>query len=318
MKKLIVIALVAVATLIGRSAAYADESAFSGNAIGRAPRLAEGGLVAGTVVRVRSCPTGLRANSFYQFITSCSSETGLYGAPFALTAGGPVPESQIQYTQPGTPGVAVLTWGSVASGRITLTDIAEAARQPFVVCSVTKAGVVQPRVLEQELAATGGEVAIDLFDGESLDCDWFRFPRKTSATPTPKPSLALGYGDTDGDGLLDGDETAVGTDPLDPDTDGDNLTDGEEVDVYGTNPWLADSDQDGVGDFDEVAAGTDPLVQDAPVDPAAMVDSDDDGLTDIDEIAFGTDPFNRDTDGDGAVDGDEITYGTDPSDPWSY
>jgi gliding motility-associated-like protein/uncharacterized repeat protein (TIGR01451 family) len=35
--------------------------------------------------------------------------------------------------------------------------------------------------------------------------------------------------DTDGDGLTDGEETNLGTNPNDPDTDGDGLTDGEEV-----------------------------------------------------------------------------------------
>ena len=35
--------------------------------------------------------------------------------------------------------------------------------------------------------------------------------------------------DTDGDGLTDSEETALGTDPNNPDTDGDGLTDGEEV-----------------------------------------------------------------------------------------
>ncbi|MEQ5792502.1 gliding motility-associated C-terminal domain-containing protein, partial [Muricauda sp. NFXS6] len=35
--------------------------------------------------------------------------------------------------------------------------------------------------------------------------------------------------DTDGDGLTDGEEITLGTDPNDPDTDGDGLTDGEEV-----------------------------------------------------------------------------------------
>ncbi|NDV15589.1 T9SS type B sorting domain-containing protein [Muricauda sp. TY007] len=35
--------------------------------------------------------------------------------------------------------------------------------------------------------------------------------------------------DTDGDGLTDGEETNLGTDPNNPDTDGDGLTDGEEV-----------------------------------------------------------------------------------------
>jgi hypothetical protein len=42
--------------------------------------------------------------------------------------------------------------------------------------------------------------------------------------------------DMDGDALLDVDEAAIGTDPLNPDTDGDGFGDGEEVLVMGTNP----------------------------------------------------------------------------------
>jgi hypothetical protein len=78
--------------------------------------------------------------------------------------------------------------------------------------------------------------------------------------------------DSDGDGLSDAEEAALGTDPLDPDTDGDGLADGEEVE-----------------------RGTDPL---AP-------DTDGDGLTDGDEVALGTDPLDPDTDGDGIVDGSD-------------
>ena len=42
--------------------------------------------------------------------------------------------------------------------------------------------------------------------------------------------------DMDGDGLLDAEEAAIGTDPLNPDTDGDGFDDGEEVLVLGTDP----------------------------------------------------------------------------------
>lgn len=64
--------------------------------------------------------------------------------------------------------------------------------------------------------------------------------------------------DTDGDGLSDGEELALGTDPNNPDSDGDGLSDGEEVHTYGTNPLATDTDGDRVSDGDEVAAGTDP------------------------------------------------------------
>ena len=42
--------------------------------------------------------------------------------------------------------------------------------------------------------------------------------------------------DMDGDALLDAEEAAIGTDPLNPDTDGDGFDDGEEVLVLGTDP----------------------------------------------------------------------------------
>jgi hypothetical protein len=111
--------------------------------------------------------------------------------------------------------------------------------------------------------------------------------------------------DSDDDGLPDGQEIALGTDPFDPDTDDDGLTDGDEVEVYGTDPLDSDTDDDGLNDGDEIAAGTDPF------DP----DTDDDGLTDGDEVhVYGTDPLDPDTDDDGLTDGQEVAFGTDPLD----
>ena len=45
--------------------------------------------------------------------------------------------------------------------------------------------------------------------------------------------------DTDGDGLLDTEEAAIGTDPLNADTDGDGFDDGEEVLLLGSDPLNA-------------------------------------------------------------------------------
>ncbi len=42
--------------------------------------------------------------------------------------------------------------------------------------------------------------------------------------------------DMDGDGLLDVEEAAIGTDALNPDTDGDGFDDGQEVHLMGTDP----------------------------------------------------------------------------------
>lgn len=111
--------------------------------------------------------------------------------------------------------------------------------------------------------------------------------------------------DRDNDGLGKCEEEKLGTNPRNPDTDGDGLMDGEEVRVYKTNPLLADTDLDGLSDFDEVKKyKTDPL----------KVDTDGDGLNDGEEVLkYKTDPLNPDTDIDGLKDGEEvITYRTDP------
>jgi len=82
--------------------------------------------------------------------------------------------------------------------------------------------------------------------------------------------------DSDGDGLNDGEETSLGTDPADWDTDDD-----------GRNDW-------------HESTGGGPIPTD-PFDP----DTDDDGLLDSVEV-FGlnsTDPTDPDTDGDGLCDG---------------
>lgn len=78
-----------------------------------------------------------------------------------------------------------------------------------------------------------------------------------------------GATDSDGDGLTDVEEAALGTDPVGEDTDGDNLNDGDEVNVHWTDPLVKDSDGDGREDGAEVAAGFDPTDPGSPA-PAAM------------------------------------------------
>lgn len=64
--------------------------------------------------------------------------------------------------------------------------------------------------------------------------------------------------DRDRDGLTDSREAELQTDPDNPDTDGDGLLDGEEVNIYKTNPLAVDTDGDGYSDAMEVFTGHDP------------------------------------------------------------
>lgn len=116
-------------------------------------------------------------------------------------------------------------------------------------------------------------------------------------------AAASGQMDSDADGLINSDESKIGTDSLKPDTDEDGLLDGQEVTLNKTNPLLPDTDNDGLSDGDEVLKyRTNPL----------NLDTDGDALKDGDEISHRTDPLNADTDKDGLGDGVELNIGTDP------
>ncbi len=56
--------------------------------------------------------------------------------------------------------------------------------------------------------------------------------------------------DCDEDGLINGYELSIGSDPVFEDTDGDGLRDKEEID-FGTSPIMEDTDGDGINDYDE-------------------------------------------------------------------
>ncbi|MBX3142276.1 MAG: hypothetical protein KF813_00860 [Trueperaceae bacterium] len=131
--------------------------------------------------------------------------------------------------------------------------------------------------------------------------------------PTSEPGI--GWADTDGDGLTDAQERALGTHPRLADTDGDGISDFDEVNgtfalpfdgvSRVTNPRDADSDNDTLSDGDELRTGwsvtlggVSRLVYSDPLSP----DLDGDGLPDALERLTGTDPNDPDTDADGATD----------------
>ncbi len=117
--------------------------------------------------------------------------------------------------------------------------------------------------------------------------------------------------DIDGDGLSLYDEYLYLTDPTNPDTDGDGVLDGQEVEEE-NNPrgrGGVDKDGDRMPDKWELTYQLDPYVNDRDLD------GDNDGLSNWQEYQYGLDPQNPDTDGDGYSDATELKNGYDPSAP---
>lgn len=121
--------------------------------------------------------------------------------------------------------------------------------------------------------------------------------------------------DTDGDGLTDQQERALGTDPLLRDTDGDGLSDEDET-QSGADPLVfthsqgEDSPQTDVASIPPVVTTTPPVTP-----PRPLLDQDEDSIPDEKESFYGTDPTRADTDGDGFGDAKEIQNGYNPLGP---
>lgn len=83
--------------------------------------------------------------------------------------------------------------------------------------------------------------------------------------------------DSDGDGIPDGYEICIGSDPNNADTDGDGFSDGYEMNVLYTDPLVYDEDTDFDGD----------------------------GITNLQEMELGTNPYLTDSDFDGIPDNED-------------
>jgi MYXO-CTERM domain-containing protein len=143
----------------------------------------------------------------------------------------------------------------------------------------------------------------------------------TGGRPGPTTTIPVRPVDSDGDGLLDPRERAIGTDPQDADSDDDGVLDGaepgaaEDSDGDGRiNALDPDSDNDGLIDGTELGLGC----GHAQTDNTKGI-----CRADADAGATKTDPRNRDTDGGSKLDGAEdvnhdgkVDLGeTDPNNP---
>ncbi len=182
----------------------------------------------------------------------------------------PVPES-LRLTVPRTllTGVgeavqlaATATYPGGATADVTVTGTSYQSSNPAV-AAVDASGLVSARASGSVLVSALhegalGVVEIDVVAAVDSDGDGLSDEFEVANGMDPNnPADALD--DADGDGLSTVEEVQLGLDPFDPDTDGDGLLDGEEVNATGTNPRLFDTDGDGLSDGLEVRTGSDPL-----------------------------------------------------------
>ena len=167
----------------------------------------------------------------------------------------------------------------------------------FIVAGIIPAPVLAP-------ASVGADV-----DGDGYPDAW---EDKYSFNPN-LPGHGLDD-DPDADGLVNGVEADLDTNPFLLDTDGDGLPDGWEW-GHNINPNSGEGVDGANGDANSNRISNWEEYQANPGDLGSnpnVTDSDGDGLTDKEEMDLGTNPTNPDTDGDGWSDSQEVAYGTNP------
>lgn len=177
---------------------------------------------------------------------------------------------------------------------------------------------------------TDGDGIIDALESSVTDTDGDGVPNESDATnsnpcsPSDSHAACLAY-DSDGDGLTNAQEDALGTNRNLADTDGDGINDGTEVGnvnapndtdgdgiINARESSASDTDGDGTNNQND-GANTNPCIPNSTNSACLATDSDGDSLTNAEEDDLGTDRDNSDTDGDGV--NDDVEVGGDPTNP---
>ncbi len=239
-------------------------------------------------------------------------------------------------------------WGSGFTGEISITNNTSAPIEDWIlefdfdrtITSVWN-GVIESHEGSHYSIKNAGYNAI-LTAGQTITVGFTGTDGTTADEPVNYDLYSYGQKkklseseDSDGDGLSDALEDALGLDYLSPDTDEDGLTDYEELyltltdplnpdtDGNGINDGEDDLDGDGISNKEELAIGTSPINYDTDRDGLSdseeinkyhtdplKTDTDRDRLSDYDDVYLGFDPLKADTDGNGIIDSEEKIYQT--------
>lgn len=140
--------------------------------------------------------------------------------------------------------------------KINLTSSGTSSKYNKYLYKSNKKIIITAAVAVTAVLAVVGVVGVQMYNKSKIDS------AKTSVLKFEEgirivPMDVIPTQDSDGDGIVNGDEISMGTDYLLADTDGDGLSDGVEKNLK-SDPFNPDSDGDGFVDGVEVAAGLDP------------------------------------------------------------